>query len=92
MVKVNNIGINTKFSPFAVLEAIPSDSKLIMISLLSSLVRLSLVNNNLYTESFPMDFSCLSMLEALNLDKNHISCSVCNTMTCLLQSSILKLH
>ncbi|XP_023741123.1 disease resistance protein RPV1 isoform X1 [Lactuca sativa] len=73
MVEANNIGINTKVSSSAVLEAIPSDLKFFTISLPSSLVRLSLANNNLYTESFPMDFSCLSMLEALNLDENRIS-------------------
>ncbi|GKC69157.1 disease resistance protein RML1B-like protein [Tanacetum coccineum] len=36
----------------------------------SSLVRLSLIDNTLSNESFPMDFSCLSMLKELNLDRN----------------------
>ncbi|GKA95060.1 disease resistance protein RML1A-like protein isoform X1, partial [Tanacetum coccineum] len=38
----------------------------------SSLVRLSLENNNLSNESFPTDFSCLSMLKELNLNGNPI--------------------
>nr|KAJ0225121.1 hypothetical protein LSAT_V11C100040150 [Lactuca sativa] len=58
--------------PSTVLEAIPSYSKFFTIYLLTSLVSLSLVNNNLSTESFPMNFSCLSMLEELYLDKNPI--------------------
>ncbi|PWA80614.1 toll/interleukin-1 receptor (TIR) domain-containing protein [Artemisia annua] len=37
-----------------------------------SLVKLSLANNNLSNESFPMDFSCLSMLTQLVLDGNPI--------------------
>ncbi|KAL7617003.1 hypothetical protein Lser_V15G03741 [Lactuca serriola] len=59
------------FSP-AIPEAIPTYSKLFTISLPRSLVSLSLANNNLSTESFPMDFSSLSMLKELYLDDNPI--------------------
>ncbi|KAL7618631.1 hypothetical protein Lser_V15G03679 [Lactuca serriola] len=54
------------------LEAIPSDFKFFMVPLPRCLVSLSLANNNLSTESFPMDFSCLFMLEELYLDANPI--------------------
>ncbi|KAL8204488.1 hypothetical protein R6Q57_010111 [Mikania cordata] len=54
------------------IEAIPSDSKFFAISLPKSLRNLSLANNNLSNECFPMDFSCLSMLEKLCLDNNPI--------------------
>ncbi|CAI9268955.1 unnamed protein product [Lactuca saligna] len=55
-----------------ILEAIPNDQKFFMISLLRSLVSLSFENANLSNESFPMDFSCLSMLKELYLDENPI--------------------
>lgn len=54
------------------MEVVPRDSKSLVIYLPSSLVRLSLANNNLSNESFPMDFSCLSMLTDLCLDGNPI--------------------
>ncbi|KAK1413457.1 hypothetical protein QVD17_35230 [Tagetes erecta] len=41
-------------------------------SLPRSLVELSLINNNLSNESFPVDFGNLSMLKVLYLDKNPI--------------------
>ncbi|KAD5802430.1 hypothetical protein E3N88_13790 [Mikania micrantha] len=53
-------------------KAIPNDLKFFMISLPSSLRILSLANNNLYNECFPMDLSCLAMLEELCLDNNPI--------------------
>ncbi|KAL8262709.1 hypothetical protein R6Q59_024058 [Mikania micrantha] len=53
-------------------KAIPSDLKFIMISLPSSLRKLSLADNNLSNECFPMDFSCLAMLKELCLDNNPI--------------------
>ncbi|GKA01452.1 disease resistance protein RML1B-like protein [Tanacetum coccineum] len=53
-------------------EAIPSKFKFLVTSFPSSLVRLSLENNNLSNESFPTDFSCLSMLKELNLNGNPI--------------------
>ncbi|KAL7616161.1 hypothetical protein Lser_V15G03447 [Lactuca serriola] len=65
--------INIRTSSSAFMGAIPSDLKLFTISLPRSLVRLSLVNNNLSTECFPMDFSCLSMLKELYLDYNPIN-------------------
>ncbi|XP_023751076.1 uncharacterized protein LOC111899454 [Lactuca sativa] len=55
-----------------ILEAIPNDQKFFMISLPRSLVSLSFENANLSNESFPMDFSCLSMLKELYLDENPI--------------------
>ncbi|XP_042758826.1 disease resistance protein RUN1 isoform X1 [Lactuca sativa] len=70
--KTNNIDISTLTSSSTVLEAIPRDLKFFAVSLPRSLVSLSLENNNLSTESFPMDFSCLSMLEELYLDENPI--------------------
>ncbi|CAI9269646.1 unnamed protein product [Lactuca saligna] len=72
LLKANNNGINTKTSSSAIIKAIPSDSKLFSLSLPKSLVKLSFENNNLSTESFPMDFSCLSMLKELCLDDNPI--------------------
>ncbi|KAK9058345.1 hypothetical protein SSX86_023186 [Deinandra increscens subsp. villosa] len=53
-------------------STIPSDLKFFTFSLPRSLIRLSLANNNLSNESFPMDLSCLSMLEELWLDNNPI--------------------
>ncbi|CAI9269576.1 unnamed protein product [Lactuca saligna] len=70
--KGDSISLNTKMSSSSILKAIPSDQKFFTIHLPISLVELSLENNNLSTESFPMDFSCLSMLEALYLDNNPI--------------------
>ncbi|XP_023746924.1 disease resistance protein RUN1 isoform X2 [Lactuca sativa] len=67
-----NISIRTRTSSSAFVGAIPSRLKLFSVSLPRSLVRLSLVNNNLSTESFPMDFSSLSMLKELYLDSNPI--------------------
>ncbi|KAL7618332.1 hypothetical protein Lser_V15G03488 [Lactuca serriola] len=70
MCKANkSIGINTTTSSSAFVGAIPNALKF---SASFLLVRMSLANNNLSTESFPMDFSCLSMLEELYLDSNPI--------------------
>ncbi|CAI9264454.1 unnamed protein product [Lactuca saligna] len=66
----NNICTNKLTSSSFVLEAIPNDSKFFVISLPSLLVTLSLKDNNLSAESFPVDFSCLSMLKKLYLDEN----------------------
>ncbi|KAI3510918.1 hypothetical protein L1887_18057 [Cichorium endivia] len=68
----NNSGMNTKTSLTTILEAIPRDFKFFVISLPRSLVTLSLANTNLSTESFPVNFSCLTMLEELCLDENPI--------------------
>ncbi|KAK9058325.1 hypothetical protein SSX86_023166 [Deinandra increscens subsp. villosa] len=54
------------------IETIPRDLKFFTISFPSSLIRLSLANNNLCNESFPIDFSCLSMIRELSLDGNPI--------------------
>ncbi|KAD5802465.1 hypothetical protein E3N88_13825 [Mikania micrantha] len=53
-------------------KAIPNDLKFFMISLPSSMRILSLTNNKLSNESFPMDLSCLAMLEELCLANNPI--------------------
>ncbi|KAL8262634.1 hypothetical protein R6Q59_023983 [Mikania micrantha] len=53
-------------------KVIPSYLMFNMISLLSSLRILSLVNNKLSNECFPMDLSCLALLEELRLDGNPI--------------------
>ncbi|XP_023745334.1 disease resistance protein RPV1 isoform X3 [Lactuca sativa] len=68
MCTVTNIGINRAF-----VGGIPRDLKSSAMSLPRSLVRLSLENNKLSNESFPMDFSCLSMLKELYLDENPIN-------------------
>ncbi|CAI9269535.1 unnamed protein product [Lactuca saligna] len=73
MCTVNTIGINRRTSFSAFVGGIPSDLKSFSMSLPRSLVRLSLANNNLSHETFPMDFSCLSMLKHLYLDENPIS-------------------
>ncbi|XP_023746915.2 disease resistance protein RUN1 [Lactuca sativa] len=70
--KANDIDINTITSSSAFGGAIPSDLKFSAFSLPRSLVSLVLANNNLSNESFPMDFSCLSMLKHLYLDENLI--------------------
>ncbi|XP_042758012.1 uncharacterized protein LOC111899437 [Lactuca sativa] len=72
MLKGNSIGINTKTSSSSVLEAIPSYRKFFATFIPISLACLSLVSNNLSTESFPVDFSRLSMLKDLYLDDNPI--------------------
>ncbi|XP_042758018.1 disease resistance protein RUN1 [Lactuca sativa] len=72
MLKANTIHINMKTMSSDILEAIPSNLKCIVISFPSSLVKLSLANNNLSTESFPMDFNSLSMLRELYIDGNPI--------------------
>ncbi|KAI7744817.1 hypothetical protein M8C21_020957 [Ambrosia artemisiifolia] len=59
-------------SSYGVMEATASDFMFFAISLPSSLVFLSLANNNLSGESFPTDMSFLSMLEELCLDNNPI--------------------
>ncbi|XP_023751026.1 disease resistance protein RUN1 isoform X1 [Lactuca sativa] len=64
------IDIDKKPSSSAILEAITNDFKFFSISLPSSLVSVSLKNNNLSMKSFPIDFSCLSMLKNLYLDGN----------------------
>ncbi|KAD5802453.1 hypothetical protein E3N88_13813 [Mikania micrantha] len=53
-------------------KAIPNDLKFFMISLPGSLRILSLANNRLSNECFPVDLSCLAMLEELCLDNNPI--------------------
>ncbi|KAI7754676.1 hypothetical protein M8C21_005674, partial [Ambrosia artemisiifolia] len=54
------------------IESIPSYLKLVVFSLPNSLRILSLANNNLSNESFPIEFNRLSMLKELYLDNNPI--------------------
>lgn len=64
--EANNINMQS------IVEALPRSLKSVLISLPSSLVSLSLKNNNLPNESFPKDFSSLSMLKKLNIEGNLI--------------------
>ncbi|KAL7618730.1 hypothetical protein Lser_V15G03960 [Lactuca serriola] len=77
--------------PSTVPEAIPSYSKFFTIYLPTSLGCLSLQNNNLSTESFPMDFSCMSLLKLLCLDENPIV-SLPNCVRNLPRLQILTMH
>ncbi|KAL4561639.1 hypothetical protein LXL04_033809 [Taraxacum kok-saghyz] len=67
-----NFGINTRTSSSTFVDSIPRDLKFFASSLPTSLVSLSLANNKLYSESFPLDFSCLYVLNELYLDGNPI--------------------
>ncbi|CAI9268758.1 unnamed protein product [Lactuca saligna] len=70
---------------------VPRDFKLLSVSLPRSLVRLSLANNDLATESFPTSFVWLSMLKDLNLDENPmISMPVCVRSLPSLESLSMK--
>ncbi|KAI3697197.1 hypothetical protein L6452_30036 [Arctium lappa] len=71
MLNGNNIGINSQTSSIIV-EAIPRALWTFVINLPSSLVCLSLKDNNLTNKSFPKDLSSLSILKELNLDGNCI--------------------
>ncbi|KAK9058304.1 hypothetical protein SSX86_023145 [Deinandra increscens subsp. villosa] len=73
ILNADNVKITLLVSSSAIVEAIPRSSKPFVISLPGSLVSLSLRNNNLRNESFPMDFSSLSMLKELRLDENPIN-------------------
>ncbi|KAM0001571.1 putative leucine-rich repeat domain superfamily [Helianthus debilis subsp. tardiflorus] len=69
----SDLSISSQTSSSAIIrEAIPSDFKFFMTFLPSSLRILSLANNNLSNESFPMDLSCLAMLGELCLYENPI--------------------
>ncbi|GKD34734.1 Toll/interleukin-1 receptor domain-containing protein [Tanacetum coccineum] len=58
---------------FELSDQVPINSqKSVSLSLPSSLVTLSLTNNNISSESFPVDFSSMSMLKNLYLDCNPI--------------------
>ena len=91
--KANNLGTNTRTSSSssAIVGDVPSDLKFFTNSLPSSLVTLSLTNSNLSTESFPMDFSCLSMLNSLYLDGNPMD-SLPNCLRTLPRLLILSLQ
>ncbi|KAJ9558877.1 hypothetical protein OSB04_013491 [Centaurea solstitialis] len=72
MVEGNNFYINSQTSSSAIVKAIPRCVRSHLIYLPSSLVCLSLGDNNLSNESFPKDMSSLSMLKELYLDRNDI--------------------
>ncbi|KAI7753378.1 hypothetical protein M8C21_020030 [Ambrosia artemisiifolia] len=68
----SDTSINSQTSSSTIIDAIPSDLKFFVTFFPTSLIVLSLANNNLSNESFPRDFSSLSMLEELCLDENPI--------------------
>ncbi|XP_024983456.1 disease resistance protein RML1A-like isoform X2 [Cynara cardunculus var. scolymus] len=72
MVMANNLAIHSQTSFSTIVEIIPRDLGSSLIFLSRSLECLSLKNNGLSNESFPMDFSNLSMLKELYLDGNNI--------------------
>ncbi|KAL7616982.1 hypothetical protein Lser_V15G03501 [Lactuca serriola] len=86
-----NISISTRTSSSTFVGAMRSHLKFFSSSLLRSLVRLSLANNNLSTESFPMDFSSVSLLKELYLDNNPIH-SMPNCVRTLPKLEILSMQ
>ncbi|PWA94604.1 toll/interleukin-1 receptor (TIR) domain-containing protein [Artemisia annua] len=70
----NKDGVWTKLQAFfsSITRLMPNSEKSISLSLPSSLVTLSLMNNNIVSEDFPVDFSSMSMLKNLYLDCNPI--------------------
>ncbi|GJX34853.1 Toll/interleukin-1 receptor domain-containing protein [Tanacetum coccineum] len=67
--------VSKKLQPLfsSITRLVPINSqKWVSLSLPSSLVTLFLTNNNLSSESFPLDFSSMSMLKSLFLDSNPI--------------------
>ncbi|KAJ9558662.1 hypothetical protein OSB04_013276 [Centaurea solstitialis] len=72
MFEVNNIVISAQTSSSNIMDIIPRDFRSHGIYLPSSLVWLSLKDNQLSNESFPMDMSSLCMLKELCLDGNCI--------------------
>ncbi|KAJ0809839.1 putative TIR domain, P-loop containing nucleoside triphosphate hydrolase [Helianthus annuus] len=69
----SDVSISSQTSSSAIIrEAIPSDFNFFMTFLPTSLRILSLAKCNLSNKSFPMDLSCLAMLEELCLDENPI--------------------
>ncbi|PWA82546.1 toll/interleukin-1 receptor (TIR) domain-containing protein [Artemisia annua] len=70
----NKDGVSKKLQAFfsSITRLVLNSQKSISLSLPSSLVTLSLTNNNLSSESFPVDFSSMSMLKNLYLDCNPI--------------------
>ena len=70
----NKDGVWTKLQAFfsSITRLVPNSEKSISLSLPSSLVTLSLTDNNISSESFPVDFSSMSMLKNLYLDCNPI--------------------
>ncbi|KAJ9558898.1 LOW QUALITY PROTEIN: hypothetical protein OSB04_013512, partial [Centaurea solstitialis] len=69
-IEANNIVINSQAYYSAIVKVIPRDFKSSSTYLLNSLVWLSLNNNHLSNESFPVDMSGLFMLKELSLDGN----------------------
>ncbi|KAK9069162.1 hypothetical protein SSX86_013278 [Deinandra increscens subsp. villosa] len=70
--KAGDVCRNSQTSSSVSVEVIPTVRRSFMNSLPMSLVHLSLMNNNLSNNSFPPDFSSLSLLKKLCLDGNPI--------------------
>ncbi|PWA96071.1 toll/interleukin-1 receptor (TIR) domain-containing protein [Artemisia annua] len=70
----NKDSVSKKLQAFfsSITRLVPNSQKSISLSLPSSLVTLSLTNNNISSESFPVDFSSMSTLKNLYLDCNPI--------------------
>lgn len=67
-----SISSESYVAPSFLTKFVPKSPKSFYVSLPPSLVLLSLEDNNLINESFPMDFSSLAMLKELHLDGNLI--------------------
>ncbi|XP_023751053.2 disease resistance protein RUN1 isoform X2 [Lactuca sativa] len=78
-------------SPLSAILHPMCDPQFLTLSFPRSLVRLSLANNDLSTESFPMDFNWLSKLEELYLDDNPIF-SLPNCVRSLSRLEILSMR
>lgn len=68
----NSVSIKLQAFFSSITRLAPDSQKSISLSLPSSLVTLSLTKNNISSESFPVDFSSMSMLKNLYLDCNPI--------------------
>ncbi|GJS86873.1 TMV resistance protein N-like protein [Tanacetum coccineum] len=73
VLNANDINIKSQASLCAVVEVLPLPVKSFSLLFPRSLVSLSLRKNNLFNESFPVDFSSLSKLRVLNLSGNPIT-------------------
>nr|GEU80354.1 Toll/interleukin-1 receptor (TIR) domain-containing protein [Tanacetum cinerariifolium] len=89
---LNKDGVCTKLQEFfsSVTRLVSNSQKSISLSLPSSLVTLSLTNNNMSSESFPVDFSSMSMLKNLFLDCNPID-SIPDCLKSLSRLEVLSL-
>lgn len=97
----DSVCTNSHVSFAAITRFILNNQKSLSVSLPPSLVTLSLKSSNLSNESFPMDFSSMSMLKRLYLDDNPIDSlpgclrSLCrlevlSVADCLMLQSVLR--